>query len=50
MMTSIARTSPFFNEFRVQYFFTFFDLATLFGFKQITITDGDHYSHQIILK
>ncbi len=50
MMTSIARTSAFFNEFGVQDFFTFFDLATLFGFKQITITDGDRYSHQVVFE
>lgn len=47
MMTSIARTSEFLNRLGVQDYFTFFDLATLFGFTQITITDGDRYSHQI---
>ncbi|MEE8172682.1 MAG: molybdopterin-guanine dinucleotide biosynthesis protein A [Alphaproteobacteria bacterium] len=50
MMTSIARTSEFLNRLGVQDYFTFFDLATLFGFTQITITDGDRYSHQIVFK
>ena len=50
MMTSVARTSEFLNRLGVQDYFTFFDLATLFGFTQITITDGDRYSHQIVFK
>lgn len=50
MLTSIARASRLFNEFGVQEYFTFFDLAKLFGFEKITVSDGDEYSHQIILE
>ena len=41
MLTSVARSSRLFNEFGVQDFFTFFDLAKLFGFVQVTVSDGD---------
>ena len=50
MLTSVARTSRLFNEFGVQDFFTFFDLAKLFGFKRITVSDGDRFSHQVVLE
>ncbi len=50
MLTSIARGSPLFQEFGVDDFFTFFDLAKLFGFTQITISDGKSYAHQIEIK
>jgi hypothetical protein len=29
---------------------TFLDLAKMLGFKQITISDGDKFSHQVFLK
>lgn len=47
MLTSIARGSKLFQEFGVDDFFTFFDLAKLFGFEQITVSDGKTYAHQI---
>lgn len=49
MLTSVARSSRLFNEFGVEDFFTFFDLARLFGFAQITVSDGDTFSHQVHL-
>ena len=49
-LTSIARASRLFNEFGVQEYFTFFDLAKLFGFEKITVSDGDSFSHQITLE
>lgn len=49
-LTAVARTSRLFNEFGVQEYFTFFDLAKLFGFARITISDGEAFSHQIILE
>lgn len=49
-LTAVARSSRLFNEFGVQEYFTFFDLAKLFGFKRITISDGDSFSHQINLE
>ncbi len=50
MLTSVARASQLFTEFGVDDFFTFFDLAKLFGFAQITVSDGENFSHQIILE
>jgi len=50
MLTSVVRTTRYLNELGVADFFTFFDLAKLLGFKQITISDGDHFSHQIIIE
>jgi hypothetical protein len=49
MLTAIARGSQLFQEFGVQDFFTFFDLARLFGFERITVSDGRSYAHQIDL-
>ena len=50
MLTSIARGSQLFQEFGVDDFFTFFDLARLFGFELITVSDGRTYAHQIQLR
>jgi hypothetical protein len=50
MLTSIARGSKLFQEFGVDDFFTFFDLAKLFGFTQITLSDGKTYAHQIQIR
>jgi len=49
MLTAIARGSQLFQDFGVDDFFTFFDLAKLFGFEQITVSDGRTYAHQIRL-
>ena len=49
-LTAVSRSSRLFNEFGVQEYFTFFDLAKLFGFVRITISDGDTFSHQINLE
>lgn len=50
MLTAQARTTPIFTKFGVEDFFTFFDLAHMLGYKQITISDGKTYTHQITLK
>ena len=50
MLTSIARTTPFLQELGLADFLTFFDLAKLLGFTQITISDGDAFAHQILLE
>ncbi len=49
-LTAKARTLPVFQEFGVEDYFTFFDLAMMLGFKQITVTDGDTFAHQIFLR
>ena len=50
MLTSVARATKYLNDLGVADFFTFFDLAKLLGFEQITITDGDKFAHQVLLK
>jgi len=47
IMTAIARTMPLFTEFGVEDTFTFFDLAKMLGFKTITASDGDEFTHQV---
>ncbi|MFO0997620.1 MAG: molybdopterin-guanine dinucleotide biosynthesis protein A [Alphaproteobacteria bacterium] len=50
MMTAVARQTPFFQDYGVEDFFTFFDLAKLLGFKNITFSDGNKFAHRIVLK
>ncbi|TQV78971.1 molybdopterin-guanine dinucleotide biosynthesis protein A [Denitrobaculum tricleocarpae] len=49
-LTASARVLPIFKEFGVQDWFTFFDLAKMLGFEQITISNGREFSHQVIIK
>ncbi|HKJ72845.1 MAG TPA: molybdopterin-guanine dinucleotide biosynthesis protein A [Alphaproteobacteria bacterium] len=49
-MTSIARSTNMFNDMGVADTYTFFDLAKMIGFKQITVSDGATYAHRIVLK
>ena len=49
-LTAVARVMPIFRELGVQDWFTFFDLAKMLGFTQITITDGRAFAHQVILE
>jgi hypothetical protein len=46
-MTTMARTSPFFQEHTVAEDATFFDLLKLLGFTDVTVTDGEVLSHQV---
>lgn len=46
-MTAQARARPIFKELEVESTYTFFDLAVLLGFKQITISDGQSFAHQV---
>ena len=46
-LTAQARTTTLFRNLAVEDFFTFFDLAKMLGFEQITVTDGDDYAHRI---
>ena len=50
LLTSVARSSRFITEHGLQDFVTFFDLAKLLGFSQITISDGDAFAHQVIIE
>ena len=49
-LTSSARATPLFSDNNMEDYFTFLDLAMMLGFKQITVTDGDTFTHQILLK
>jgi len=49
-MTAAARSLPAFAEMGVQDYFTFFDLAKLLGFKQITISNGRDFAHQVLIR
>ena len=49
-MTSVARTLPIFRDHSVEDDFTFLDLMKMLGFESVTISDGDSFTHQIILR
>jgi hypothetical protein len=49
-MTAIARLLPAFVEMGVQDEFTFFDLAKMIGVRQITISDGRDFAHQVTIE
>lgn len=49
-MTAAARLLPAFSDMGVQDYFTFFDLAKMLGFKQITISDGRAFAHRVVLE
>jgi hypothetical protein len=49
-LTALARLTPLFQQLQVEELFTFFDLCKLLGFTTITISDGRHFTHQVVLK
>ena len=49
-MTTMSRLSPFFQERTIAEDANFFDLLKLLGFHQITISDGDKFTHQVNIK
>jgi hypothetical protein len=46
-LTAVARTTPLFKEERVEDYFTYLDLCKMLGFKQLTVSDGKTFAHQI---
>ena len=38
------------EKYKVESILNCFDLAKMLGFHQITISDGDTYTHQVLLK
>ena len=42
--------TPIFQEYGVEDYFTFFDLAKMLGFVQITISNGRDFAHQVTLQ
>lgn len=49
-MTADARVSPLFQKLGHVEQLNFLDLLKMAGFKQLTVTDGENLSHQVILK
>lgn len=49
-LTAIARSTPVFRDAHVEDILTFFDLARMLGFEQVTISDGDQFSHQVLFE
>lgn len=49
-MTAVARLLPVFSELGVEDYYTFFDLAKMLGFEQITISNGRDFAHQIEIR
>ena len=49
-MTSVARTLPIFRDHSVEDDFTFLDLMKMLGFESVTVSDGESFTHQIILR
>ena len=47
LLSARARGTPIFHEYQVEDLFTYLDLLKLLGFKQLTVTDGDQFAHQI---
>lgn len=47
LLTATARTTEIFQKFQVETVFTFLDLCKMLGFKQLTISDGVSFSHQV---
>jgi hypothetical protein len=49
-LTALARTMPIFGEYGARDRYTFFDLAKILGFTQITISDGRGFAHQVAIE
>jgi hypothetical protein len=48
-LTAVARSTPFFQQNTQPEEATFFDFMKLLGFRQITITDGREFAHQVVV-
>jgi hypothetical protein len=49
-LTAVARTTGIVRDMKVDDIFTFFDLARLLGFVEITVSDGETFAHQVKLE
>lgn len=49
-LTAMSRVTAFFREHTVEEDATFFDLLKLLGFKQLTISDGESFAHQVLIE
>ena len=46
-LTASARLTDFFQKNAIAEYATFLDFLKLLGFKQVTVTDGEHFAQQI---
>jgi hypothetical protein len=49
-MTALVRDTALFQELQVDDLFTFYDLATMLGFKEIVLSNGSSYAHRVSLE
>ena len=49
-LTAFARLTPLFAEFAVEDLFTFLDMCKLLGIKQVTLSDGRAFAHQVRIR
>jgi len=49
-LTAMSRGTELFRQLGVEETFTFYDLARLLGFEQVTISDGRTFAHQVTLE
>ncbi|MBX6322429.1 MAG: molybdopterin-guanine dinucleotide biosynthesis protein A [Rhodospirillaceae bacterium] len=49
-LTAMARVTAFFREHTTPENATFFDLLKLLGFKQLTVSDGVRFAHQVLIE
>ncbi|MCH9675910.1 MAG: molybdopterin-guanine dinucleotide biosynthesis protein A [Gammaproteobacteria bacterium] len=49
ILTARARVTPIFRQYELEDVLTFLDLLKMLGFTQLTVTDGDRFSHQIFI-
>jgi hypothetical protein len=49
-LTAVARLTPVFQELPDADRLTFFDLLKLLGFRQVTVTDGVGFAHQVFIE
>ena len=50
LLTTLARQTDLFKEYKVDDLFTFFDQLRLLGFTQLTVSDGKDFAHQVKFK
>ncbi len=49
-LTANARVTPIFQEYAEEDKLTFLDLCKMLGFRQLTISDGKNFAHQIMIE
>jgi len=49
-LTALVRGTPLLQDYGVDNLFTFLDVLKLMGFTRITLSDGDKFAHQILIR